>query len=70
MAGSASASSLSCGLSGPAACWATVKKNSNHLWAGVFVCESFGIILLIFTLLEMLEKMYVAGLESKEEMKS
>ena len=48
----------------------TVKKDSDALWAGVFVCESLGIILLIFTLLEMLEKMYVAGLESNEEMRN
>ena len=48
----------------------TVKKDSDDLWAGVFVCESLGIILLIFTLLEMLERMYVAGLEWNEEMKN
>jgi hypothetical protein len=48
----------------------TVKKDSDDLWAGVFVCESLGIILLIFTLLEMLERMYVARLESNEEMKN
>ena len=43
----------------------TVKKDSDGLWAGVFVCESLGIILLIFTLLEMMERMYVAVLENE-----
>ncbi|KAL8834094.1 MAG: hypothetical protein Q9170_003930 [Blastenia crenularia] len=33
----------------------TINKDSDGLWAGVFVCESLGILLLIFTLLEMLE---------------
>ena len=37
----------------------TVKRDSDSLWAGVFVCESLGVLLLIFTLLEMLERMYV-----------
>lgn len=37
----------------------TVTKDSNGLWAGVFVCESLGVLLLIFTLLEMVAKMYV-----------
>lgn len=44
----------------------TVKKDSDGLWAGVFVCESLGIILLIFTLLEMLQRMYVVGRASIE----
>ena len=35
----------------------TVTKDSKGLWAGVFVCESLGALLLIFTLLEMMEKM-------------
>ncbi len=48
----------------------TVKKDSDGLWAGVFVCESLGILLLIFTLLEMLDRMYVAGLEPNKEMKN
>ncbi|KAF2261387.1 hypothetical protein CC78DRAFT_619441 [Lojkania enalia] len=33
----------------------TVKHDSKGLWTGVFVCESLGILLLIFTLLEMME---------------
>lgn len=41
----------------------TVKKDSDGLWAGVFVCESLGILLLIFLLLEMLEKMCVLTLD-------
>lgn len=45
----------------------TVKKDSDDLWAGVFVCESLGILLLIFTLLEMLDRMYVARLELNKE---
>jgi hypothetical protein len=48
----------------------TVKQDSDDLWAGVFVCESLGIILLIFTLLEMLERMYVAELVSNKGMKN
>jgi hypothetical protein len=35
----------------------TINKDTNGLWAGVFVCESLGILLLIFTLWEMMEKM-------------
>lgn len=38
----------------------TIHKDSDGLWAGVFVCESLGIILIIFLLLEMLERMYVS----------
>ncbi|KAF2268088.1 hypothetical protein CC78DRAFT_576637 [Lojkania enalia] len=34
----------------------TINRNVKSLWAGVFVCESLGVLLLIFTLLEMLEK--------------
>ncbi|KAL8899640.1 MAG: hypothetical protein Q9207_006089 [Kuettlingeria erythrocarpa] len=34
----------------------TINKDSDGLWAGVFVCESLGILLLIFSLLEMLER--------------
>ncbi|KAL8647447.1 MAG: hypothetical protein Q9210_005555 [Variospora velana] len=37
----------------------TVNKDPDHsdgLWAGVFVCESLGILLLIFNLLEMLQR--------------
>lgn len=34
----------------------TVKEDKDSLWAGVFVCESLGILLLIFTLLEMLNR--------------
>lgn len=37
----------------------TVKKDSHSLWAGVLVCESLGVLLLIFTLLEMMERMYI-----------
>lgn len=37
----------------------TVTRESSGLRAGVFVCESLGILLLIFTLLEMLDRMYV-----------
>lgn len=37
----------------------TVTKDSDGLWGGVFVCESLGVLLLIFTLLEMMERMYV-----------
>lgn len=40
----------------------TVTKDGNGLWAGVFVCESLGVLLLIFTLLEMTESMYVFAL--------
>lgn len=43
----------------------TVKKDSDGLWAGVFVCESLGILLLIFTLLEMLQRMYVPELKTE-----
>ncbi|KAF2119638.1 hypothetical protein BDV96DRAFT_486623 [Lophiotrema nucula] len=32
----------------------TVNKDSDGLWAGVFVCESLGVLLLIFTVLEIL----------------
>lgn len=35
----------------------TVTKNSGSLWAGEFVCESLGVLLLIFTLMEMMERM-------------
>ncbi len=38
----------------------TVRRDSDSLWAGVFVCESLGVLLLIFTLLEMLERVYAA----------
>lgn len=34
----------------------TVTRDSNGLWAGVFVCESLGVLLLIFTLLEMMQR--------------
>ncbi|THC98818.1 hypothetical protein EYZ11_001726 [Aspergillus tanneri] len=33
----------------------TINNDSDGLWAGVFVCESLGMILIIFLLLEMLE---------------
>ena len=48
----------------------TVKRDSDSLWAGIFVCESLGVLLLIFTLLEMLHRMYVVRLEPGKEMKS
>lgn len=44
----------------------TINKDSDGLWAGVFVCESLGILLLIFTLLEMLERMYVEALRRRK----
>ncbi|KAI9044144.1 uncharacterized protein KD926_001968 [Aspergillus affinis] len=34
----------------------TINKDADGLWAGVFVCESLGMILIIFLLLEMLER--------------
>ncbi|KAE8150738.1 hypothetical protein BDV25DRAFT_129351 [Aspergillus avenaceus] len=34
----------------------TINKDSDGLWAGVFVCESLGVLLIIFLLLEMLER--------------
>ncbi|KAF2737370.1 hypothetical protein EJ04DRAFT_117476 [Polyplosphaeria fusca] len=34
----------------------TINKDTSGLWAGVFVCESLGILLLIFALWEMMEK--------------
>jgi hypothetical protein len=37
----------------------TIRKDSHGLWAGVFVCESLGMILIIFLLLEILERVYV-----------
>lgn len=37
----------------------TVTKDSDGLWGGVFVCESLGVLLLIFTLVEMMERMHV-----------
>jgi hypothetical protein len=37
----------------------TIRKDSDGLWAGVFVCESLGMILIIFLLLEILERVYV-----------
>lgn len=40
----------------------TVTKDGNGLWAGVFVCETLGVLPLIFTLLEMTERMYVFAL--------
>lgn len=40
----------------------TVTKDRDSLWAGVFVCESLGVLLLIFTLLEIMERMYVLPL--------
>lgn len=35
----------------------TVNRDSSGLWAGAFVCESLGVLLLIFALFEMLGKM-------------
>ncbi|KAJ5595432.1 uncharacterized protein N7459_001640 [Penicillium hispanicum] len=35
---------------------ATIKDDSHGLWAAIFVCESLGMILIIFLLLEMLER--------------
>ena len=40
----------------------TINSHSDGLWAGVFVCESLGLILLIFMVLEMLERMYVCSI--------
>ncbi|KAH8427405.1 uncharacterized protein LDX57_005120 [Aspergillus melleus] len=34
----------------------TINKDADGLWAAVFVCESLGMILIIFLLLEMLER--------------
>ncbi|KAB8238394.1 hypothetical protein ETB97_012287 [Aspergillus alliaceus] len=34
----------------------TINKDTDGLWAGVFVCESLGVLLIIFLLLEMLER--------------
>lgn len=36
----------------------TINKDSDGLWAGVFVCESLGMILIIFLLLQILERMH------------
>lgn len=36
---------------------ATINNDSHGLWAAIFVCESLGMILIIFLLLEMLERM-------------
>ena len=35
----------------------TVTTDSHGLWAGVFVCESLGVLLLIFVLWEMMARM-------------
>ena len=37
----------------------TITNNSKSVWAGVFVCESFGVVLVAFLLLEFLERAYV-----------
>lgn len=36
---------------------ALIDHDSHGLWAAIFVCESLGLILIIFLLLEMLERM-------------
>jgi hypothetical protein len=35
----------------------TVNRDSSGLWAGVFVCEGLGVLLLVFTIFEALERM-------------
>lgn len=45
-------------LVGAACMLATIHNDSDSIWAGVFVCGSLGMILMIFLLLEMLQRMY------------
>lgn len=43
-----------------ASCYLAIMKNdSDSLWATVFVCESLGIMLIIFLFLELLHRVYV-----------
>lgn len=37
----------------------TIHHDTDNYWAAIFVCESLGVLLIIFLLLEMLERMYV-----------
>ncbi|KAJ5092476.1 hypothetical protein NUU61_007346 [Penicillium alfredii] len=43
-------------LTGASCKLATIHNDSHGLWAGIFVCESLGMILIIFLLLELLER--------------
>ncbi|KAL8388735.1 hypothetical protein RB599_010063 [Gaeumannomyces hyphopodioides] len=43
-------------LVGASCLLATLKNNSRSVWAGVYVCESLGVLLLTFLLLGMLER--------------
>lgn len=34
----------------------TLSNDDDSVWAGVFVCESFGMVLIVFLLLELMER--------------